>query len=346
MAPWLLTVVGMLKALLFSSLLVSGCTVGATLPFGATSSGGYYPTAGGGGSSSGGGGGAAASDDDDEGGEASYSATVACVHDRAGTDFATAAPLGKGVHGGCVERGPNTDVYVITAPENPGGTFYEIHMASPQQICAEIFNEDREQQGGGECVSDAKIGYYWAALAPGSKLYVRLERTLEKSAPYRLEIKEHLVDDPEEPNNSWKSATPLALGEPHEAMMQMVLNDKKVGADFYKIKVTEAGDLALRVDPGSDDIQAEVLLLDSDRKQIERFNASNAGAILKDKIHVAPGTYYVVVDEDSSVIAPYGISGNGRDKPTSHFYTPYQLQVDLDDGTAPKRGKKTRISRR
>jgi hypothetical protein len=69
--------------------------------------------------------------------------------------------------------------------------------------------------------------------------------------------------------------------------------------------------------------------------------------VLNDKkIHVAPGTYDVVVDEDSSVIAPFGISGNGQDKPTSHFYTPYQRQVDLDDGAGPKRGKKTRISRR
>jgi hypothetical protein len=330
----------MRKALLVSSLLVSGCTVGATLPFGATTSGGYYPTA------SGGGGGDSGAADEDDGSAGSYSATVACVHDRAGSDFATAAPLGKGVQGGCVERGPDTDVYVITAPDNPGGTFYEIRMASPQQICAEIFNEDREQQGGGECVSDAKVGYYWAALAPGSKLYVRLERTLDRVSPYRLEVKEHLLDDPEEPNNSWKSATPLRLGEPHEAMMQMVLNDKKVGSDFYKVKVTEEGELALRVDPGSDDIQAEVLLLDADRKQIERFSASNPGAILKDKIAVSPGTYYVVLAEDSSIIAPYGISGNGRERPTSHFYTPYSLQVDLDDGTAPKRGKKTRISRR
>lgn len=341
MAPPLLTVVGMRKALLLSSLLVSGCTVGASLPFGATTSGGYYPTA-----SRGGGEPSSNAEDADEGGEASYSATIACVHDRAGTDFATAAPLGKGVQGGCVERGPDTDVYVITAPENPGGTFYEIRMASPHQICAEIFNEDREQQGGGECVSDAKTGYYWAALAPGSKLFVRLERTHDRASPYRLEVKEHLVDDAEEPNNTWKSAVPLRLGEPHEAMLQMVLNDKKAGADFYRVKVSEAGELALRVDPGSDDVQAEVLLFDADRKQIERFNASNAGAILKDSIHVAPGTYYVVVDENSSVVAPYGISGNGNDKPSSHFYTPYSLQVDLDDGAPAKRGKKTRISRR
>lgn len=278
---------------------------------------------------------------------ASYADGPACVPDRAGSTFKSALPIGQGVHRGCVAQGPDTDIYAVTAPADaPAGVLYEFRLATGEhQICATILDQDRQQHGGGECVEGGKQGAFWAAIAPGTTLYVRLERSLSYATGYELRVRESVLDDPSEPNNSWKAATKLALGEAHTGLMHMVLNDddQHIGKDFYKVKVRRAGKLSIVIDPQSDDVQPEVYLHDADRSTIERVNAQNAGAVLRADVEVEAGTYYLVVQENSSTVYPYGISSNGDEKPASHYSTPYELRVDLDDGG---KGKKKRISRR
>jgi hypothetical protein len=263
---------------------------------------------------------------------------LACTPDHAGTTFASAVPLGKGVHAGCIVNG-KVAIYSITAPDNAGGTLYDFHLAATEQICVQIFDKERVQAGGGaECISGAERGHFWAAVAAGSTIYVGLEPSLGKS-PFELEVAETLLDDPEEPNNSWKQATRLALGTEHQALLQMVLNDKKVGADFYQVKVGASGDLAIALDPGSDDVTAEVAVFDADRQEIAKEHAENPGAVTRQHLRVAPGTYYVVVGEWSPQAEPYGFDSS----PTSHFAKPYSLSVSMDH---EKKGKKQRISKR
>ena len=325
-------------------LLITGCTVGATLPFGGSAG---YSTA----SYTSGGGGSAPSGGYTEASEASepaqnpadrelVSARPACVHDSAGVAFGNAMPLTPGVNRGCVENA-KTDVYSVTAPDDPAGTLYVFRMVADDQICTTIYNQDKQQLGGGECVTDNESGYYWAALAPGSTLYVKLERTHGRASPYLLEIKEFAIDDVEEPNSSFKQATALALGKPHTAMLHATVNDKRIGSDFYKVDVDQSGVLEIVIDPQSDDVQPEVFVFNADKKQIARDNSDNDGAVLRMREEVAPGRYYVQVVENSTSFRPYGIDLDGA-KPTSHYVTPYQLTIDVEG----ERPAKKRISRR
>jgi hypothetical protein len=305
----------------------ASCTVGATLPFGVRSGGDGTPVA---------------STDSyaETGGGGGDAARPACVRDRAGHDFASAGALAAGERIGCVDKA-NDNVYVLTAAaDNPGGSLYAFQMTASEQICVKLYDQQRKQHGGGQCIEGAAPGTFWAAVAPGTKIYLRLERPVSATAPYRLEVAEKKLVDPEEPNSSADKATPLALGEEHHALMQMVLNDDSVGPDVYKVVVPKAGTLALALDPVSDDITAEASIFDSDRRQIARESASNGGAVLRVSAQVRPGTYYVKVGEfHDNTVVPYGIAGNGEAEPTSHFSKPYQISVELE-------GKHKRVSRR
>ena len=323
-----------------SLLLLGGCTVGASLPYGGSvgyrTSPGYVSGGGGGGgyAQSGGGDQEAPPDRD------LASGRPACVRDRGGASFTTAGMLGVGANGGCVE-GAKSDIFTLTAPDNPAGTLYVFRMIADDQICTTIYNEDRQQLGGGECVSDNEAKDYWASLAPGSTMYVKLERTHDRASPYVLDIQAFAIDDAEEPNNGWKQATPLALGTSHQAMLTGAINDKKLGLDFYQVDVDEKGVLEIVIDPQSDDVQPEVHIFDADKKQVARENSENEGAILRMRERLPRGRYYVVVGEWSPNHRPWGIDTNGA-RPPSHYATPYKLTVDLG-GDRPA---KKRVSRR
>jgi hypothetical protein len=330
-----------LRSALASLLLLGGCTVGASLPLGGSigyrTSPGYASAGGGDGSyvQNGGGDEEAPADPDLAGGR------PACVRDRGGSSFSSAGPLGVGQNGGCVQ-GAKSDIFTLTAPENPGGTLYVFRMIADDQICTTIYNQDRQQLGGGECVTDNEAKDYWASLAPGSTMYVKLERTFDRASPYVIDIRSFEITDPEEPNNSWKQATPLAFGTPHEAMLAGAINDKRLGTDFYKVDVDADGVLEIVVDPQSDDVQPEVYVYDADRKQVARENADNEGAILRMRTRVPEGRYYVVLAENSPNYTPWGIDTNGA-RPTSHYATPYKITVDVNAGDRPS---KKRVSRR
>lgn len=329
-----------LRPVLASLLLLGGCTVGASLPYGSV---GYRASPGYASGGASGGAGYAQSGTDEEGAPDREVAggRPACVRDRGGASFSSAGMLGVGANGGCVE-GAKSDIFTLTAPDNPGGTLYVFRMIADDQICTTIYNVDRQQLGGGECVSDNEAKDYWASLAPGTTMYVKLERTFDKASPYVIDIKAIAIDDTEEPNNSWKQATPLAFGRPHEAMLAGAINDKRLGLDFYKVDVDDSGVLDIVVDPQSDDVQPEVTIFDADKKQVARESSENEGAVLRMRHKLPEGRYYVVVGEWSPNFRPWGIDTNGA-RPPSHYGTPYKLTVDLGTGDRPA---KKRISRR
>jgi hypothetical protein len=305
-------------------LVTASCTVGAVLPYS------VHPAVTGDGDGDGDPQQAVAGRDD---------APAACVRDHGGRDFASATKLGAGDHRGCVET--KSAVYAITAPaDNVGGALYEFAMTAPEQICVTLYDQQRKQHGGGQCIDGAATGKFWAAVAPGTTIYLRLERTLADAAAFRLDVSEKKLVDDEEPNSTTNTATPLALGEEHHALMQLALNDPSMRADVYKVVVPRAGTLDLALDPGSDEVEAEAVIFDSDRRKLADEHAENPGAILRMSKHLRPGTYYVQVGEFFDTIVPYGIDGNGETEPTGHFTKPYRIAVDLE-------GKSTkRVSRR
>src|SRR4029078_1904341 len=131
----------------------------------------------------------------------------------------------------------NQEVFVVTAPEKAGGgALYTMKLIADHQICLGVYDQDRQKQGTA-CSDDLEPRAFWAAIAPGTQLYLRLERSLSYQSPYRLEIEEQLLDDPDEPNDAIKSAVALESGESHKALMQRVLNDDSLAGDVYVVDV-------------------------------------------------------------------------------------------------------------
>ena len=316
----------------FALATITGCTVGATVPTPSYFTAGY--------SVSGGDGeyepapeaqAAQPIPGQDGGGQ------LACVQDRAGKDFASAGALGAGTHVGCVVG--KQEVYVITAPEAAGGgALYTMKLIADDQICLGVYDQDRQKQGTA-CSDDLEPRAFWAAVAPGTQLYLRLERTLSNAAPYRLEVQARELDDPDEPNDGIKSAVALEPGETHQALMQRVLNDDNLAGDVYVVDVDRAGTLSFVVDPGSDDTTAGVEIFDRDRHKLDSAWADNEGAVLRDRVNVKPGRYYLRVAEFHSIRAA-GADTTTNEAPSGHYFKPYSISVDFDG----KKGK--RVARR
>jgi hypothetical protein len=308
----------------FALVSITGCTVGATLPYGSASiystgdtSGGYEETT--------------AAAPPSRPGTPGVEDGLPCVQDGAGRELSAAAPIGVGVHAGCVVG--KQDAYVITAPADAGGgALYTMRITADDQICLAIFDQDRRKQGTA-CSDDREPRAFWAAIAPGTQLFLRLERTLNDAAPYRLEIEERLLHDPDEPNNGIKNAVELEPGESHMALMQLVLNDEKLANDVYIVDVERAGTLSFNIDPGSDDTTTGVEIYDRDRRKVDTATADNPGAVLRGTTQVSPGRYYIQVAEFHSTVDAAGASTTYDERPSAHFFKPYTISVDLEKKT-------------
>ena len=258
---------------------------------------------------------------------------LACVRDAAGAHFATAARLGAGVTAGCVD-GAEVDVYAVTAPSNANaGALYEVTLTASEHICAKLYDQDRNMYGNSDCAETGTQASMWFAIAPSTSAYIRIERTHGEPSPYRLQVTERVLDDKDEPANSWKTAVSLALDTKHTALLHNVLNDETCARDFYRVTVPSPGTLGITIDPRSDDVQARIELYDADRGLIVSEDADNRGAIARLAETIKAGTYYVQVVE---VFADaWGIA----DKPSTVYTKPYEIEVHLD-------GAKRRVSHR
>jgi hypothetical protein len=255
---------------------------------------------------------------------------LACARDRAGASFSAATALRKGTFGGCLDT-TATDVYALTAGDNPGGTMFGVKMSSKENTCAELFDQYKKSITSSECTWVQHSEYLWAAVAPGTTVYLKLERQSDVISPYQLEVTEQVIADVEEPNNSWKASVPLALDTPHTALLADLVNDKSSGRDFYKITLAKAQKVAIVVDPNADDVRPEVTILDADRRKLEDWQADNQGAVLREQIELRAGTYYVEVSTSDWGIGygngPSGSDSHGAAHPTGHYTKPYQIEI-------------------
>jgi hypothetical protein len=321
----------------FALATVTGCTVGATVPTPSYFTAGYSVSGGGGDGEYVSAPPAAPQGSESQPIAGDDTAQLSCVHDTAGKDFASAGPIGAGTHFGCVVG--KQEVYVVTAPETAGGgALYTMKIIADKQICLGVYDQDRQKQGTA-CSDDLEPRAFWAAVAPGTQLYLRLERSLSYQSPYRLDIEARELDDPDEPNDGIKSAVALEPGDTHQALMQRVLNDDNLAGDVYVVDVDRSGTLSFVVDPGSDDTTAGVEIFDRDRHKLDQAWADNEGAVLRDRITVKPGRYYLRVAELHSTAAA-GASTTINEAPSGHYFKPYSISIDVDG----KKGK--RVARR
>lgn len=329
--------------LLLSSSMAFGCTVGTTLPFGGGTTT-YYgprprpvvaaqPTSSG---------------DADEAPDAPPEAPrgrLACVQDGAGSTFASAIKLGKGRQRGCLDT-TGTDVYALTAGPNPGGTIFSVKLASKESTCAQLFDQDKKYVTHSECAWGTHDEVMWAAVAPNTTVYLRVERQNQKVSPYLLDVSERQIPDDEEPNNSWRAATRLALNTPHEALLGDVVNDRANTRDYYKIVLDRKQKISIVIDPTADDVRPKFTIYDRDRRELESEYADNRGAVLRKSLELKAGTYYVEVEEYGWGVGygngPAGSDSNGAERPSGHYTKPYQLEISASESTRSKK----RISKR
>ncbi len=307
------------KPIFLVSLASVGC-IAPSLPYGGSAS--YYPRP----SSEQ----VATSDEESIPAPPARGGRLGCVHDRAGASFSGAAKLGKGTFGGCLDT-TATDVYALTAGDNPGGTMFGVKMSSKENTCAQLFDQDKKYITSSECTWVQHTQYLWAAAAPGTTVYLKLERQSDVISPYQLEVTESGISDDEEPNNSWKAAVPLALDAQHAALLADLVNDTATMRDFYKIVLAKKQKISIVVDPNADDVKPEVTLYDADRRKVDDWQADNQGAILRQDAELAAGTYYIEVAEAGWGIGygngPAGSASHGSALPTGHYTKPYQIEI-------------------
>jgi hypothetical protein len=272
---------------------------------------------------------------------------IACVRDGAGSSFSTATPLGKGDFGGCLDT-TDQDVYALTAGPNPGGTMFGVKLHSKESTCGQLFDQDKKYITASECTFSQHTEYMWAAVAPGTTVYLKLSRlNTSVVSPYRIEVTEATIADDEEPNNSWKASVPLALDTPHSALLADLVNDSSTGKDFYKITLPRAQKLSIVVDPNADDVRPEVAIFDADRRKLENAEADNQGAVLREEVSLRAGTYYIEVSTSDWGIGygngPAGSDSHGAEHPTGHYTKPYQIEIST---IGEVRRNKTRVSKR
>lgn len=327
-----------------------GCTVGASLPFGGGGATTYYPRPSQGTAVVADEGDApvAAAQDDDEAPDAPPEAPrgkLACVREGAGNSFSTAIPLGSGTQRGCLDN-TGTDVFALTAGPNRGGTIFTVKLVSKESTCAQLFDRDKKHVTHNECAWGTHSEVMWAAVAPNTTIYLRVERQNKKISPYLLEVGEKAIADDEEPNNSWKTATPLALNTPHQALLGDVVNDGANTRDYYQIKLDRRQKLSVVIDPGADDVEPKVTIYDADRRELKSEDADNRGAVLRTSVDLAAGTYYVEVEEYGWGIGygngPAGSDSTGAERPTGHYSKPYTLEITAGESTK----RKKRVSKR
>ncbi len=270
---------------------------------------------------------------------------LACVRDAAGSSFSSATKLARGVVGGCLDT-TSTDVYTLTAGPNPGGTIFGVKMHSKQNTCAQLFDQDKKYVTHSECTWNTHSEYMWAAVAPNTTIYLKLERQNQVISPYQLEVTEAAIPDDEEPNNSWKAAVPLALNTPHSALLADLVNDTATMRDLYKVVLAKPQKLSIVIDPNADDVRPKVTIYDVDRRELKSEDADNLGAVLREDAELAAGTYYVEVEEYGWGVGygngPAGSDSTGAEKPTGHYSKPYTIEITAGDA----KRKKSRVSKR
>ena len=143
-------------------------------------------------------------------------------------------------------------------------------------------------------------------LAAGT-YYFRVESNYFTARPYCLRIDaEPCVNAELEWNNSYESATPMAIGQPMNGALRY---DRDV--DYYALTVTSATTLRIRFehewfDDGSTYFK---LALDARPNNSQRLNQWSVrgrdGELVSEALTLQPGTYFISVDSNYHTTRPY-----------------------------------------
>jgi hypothetical protein len=177
-----------------------------------------------------------------------------------------------------------------------------IHDAGKSQIDYRVTTNNGEDNILTLTVNQA--GFYFVSLK-------NLNNTVS-SETYALRIEHFPVVDPNEPNDTYGTATPLGQG----TIQGYLFPDGD--QDWYRVFVREPGTLRLSLDVVPEDLRPRLTLYNADKSHQGSWVSTNAGVGGEDLISVnvpEPGYYYVQVNNEGTgySAAPYTLRISGAD---------------------------------
>jgi hypothetical protein len=221
---------------------------------------------------------------------------------------------------GCLTSA-DRDLFQITVPRGDAGWLvtYDQRGHGGLRPWVQLLDGSGRDLGRVDSGADA-VGRGWVHVAGATSIYLRVGHDDGSSGAYTLHVATTALPDPDEPDSSASTATPLALGAPASGYLSRAVNSEDDGDDWFVVRIGAPGKLAIDVDL-SQGVMATVTLLDGRHQRIaSRASEPGEHVRLPAKVRAA-GFYYVQLRGSQ----PLPSSGRGEVPPA--LIRPYTLTV-------------------
>jgi hypothetical protein len=220
----------------------------------------------------------------------------------------------------CTTRG-DEDAFVVVAPPGSGGTLIRYRLRGAHEMAPrlELLDRDRALLLRESAASGA-TAQGWIHLAAGAPMYLRVSQNHGVDETYTLDLVATALDEQGEPNASAETATPIAIGRPHPALMGNAAGDRDALVDWYQFDAS--GDGALTVDVEmSDAIGARVELFDENRRR-RALKSGGRGDRIRLEVNARRGERFFL-----QVSSVYTVERAGRGEVPTRLQKPYFVTV-------------------